>query len=160
MSQRLARCLLPVVVGAGCMITLLATMDALSAWRNRGLAVGDMISFRAAPHPVLQGMPRLVVETADGESCAIDLAVLQRAGGSLLIEGRAPRAEKGFVVHWVGRRTAADDRDCGAERILIVDRQQLDVMGLAAATGIAGAEPDNADDDAFDRLPADPQHPA
>ena len=160
MIQGLARCLLPVTVGAGCMITLLSAMDALSAWQNRGLTVGAMIAFDAKSHAPRQAMPHLIVDTVDGGHCAIDLAVVQHAGGSLLIEGRAPNAAHRFVVHWVGRRTAADDRDCGPERTLIVDRQQLDAVGLAAATNQAGVPTDRADEDAFDRQPADPQHPA
>ncbi len=159
MNRKLGRRLLPIAVGAGCMITLLSAMDAVSAWRSRGLAIGNIIAFKATGRAAPQGMPHLVVETADGGQCAIDLAILQRAGGSLLIEGRAPKALERFVVHWVGHRTAADDRDCGPERILIVDRQQLDVMGLAAATGAAAAQPEGQDEDGFDRLPADQQHP-
>src|SRR3954451_21697426 len=147
------------VVGAGCMVTLMSAMSGLSTWCNSGLAVGAMIAFQAGPAAPAAGIPRLIVETTDGGLCAIDLGVVQHAGGSLMIEGRAPDATERIVVHWVGRRTAADGLDCGQERLLIVDRPQLDTLGLAAATGHA-VPPDKADEDAAEQLSSDRQHPA
>ncbi|MBS0638447.1 MAG: hypothetical protein JSS43_01165 [Proteobacteria bacterium] len=135
MNPRLARALLPMVTGAGCMIALLSAMNAVLAWRNAAPAAGDMIAFVASGTPANQHMPRLYVETAEGARCAIDVTTIQRSGGSFLVEARLQHPADRFVLRWIGLRTAEGEADCGRDRALVVDRQQLETLVVAAATG-------------------------
>ena len=133
MSERLVRNLLPVVVGAGCMILLLSAMNAVAPWTNASQEIGDIIAFEASAMPSPAGTPDLLVDTAEGGWCAIDLSTIHRVGGSFLVVGRRPAADGRFIVHWAGPRTTSAAHDCGSDRSLVVDQRQLDSLARAAA---------------------------
>jgi hypothetical protein len=141
------------------MITMLSAMNAMSSWKNTQFAVGDIIAFRASSQRPVGGMPSLTVETAEGHRCTIDLATVQSGGGSFLVEARPTKVGGLLQLHWVGPRTAPDERDCGSDRSLVIDRRQLDTLLLAAAVGRIGAQDDPAHAGSGLYLPANDQQP-
>ena len=62
----------------------------------------------------------------------LDLNVLQRSGGSLVVESQMIEAKGSFKVHWAGQRTAADSGNCGSNADLILSKRELRVLASAA----------------------------
>jgi hypothetical protein len=131
-NDKMVRTLLPVLGGAGCMIILLAAMNAVTQWRNAMPHVGDMVAFTASEDQPLDGGFRLVAQRPSQFGCALDLNILQHSGGSFVIEGQVLNAANMFKVHWAGERTTTDSGNCGDNADLLLDAHELDVLSSAA----------------------------
>ena len=129
----LARTMLPVAVGAGCMITFLCVIDGIGATTKTAPRFGDIISFQSTSTPPSSGELRLTVQRADGSpGCTLDLGTLRHTGGSFVIESEASKLADSFQVHWAGDQTTTDTGDCGASANLIVQASDLNMLALAA----------------------------
>jgi len=62
----------------------------------------------------------------------LDLNVLRRSGGSLVVEGQVSETTGTFRVHWAGQRTSADTANCGEDAILILEKRELDILAMRA----------------------------
>jgi hypothetical protein len=92
----------------------------------RAPRIGHIIAFIPSKDSQPAIGARLVVHRRDRSDCVLDLDVLRRSGGSLIVESQVPGA--GYSAHWAGARTSNDARDCGADADLVVRRQYLDVL--------------------------------
>ena len=131
-SEILVNTLLPIVAGASCMITLLVTMSAYDEWRNATPRVGDLVAFVGSDEVSTEDGLRLVAQRPTQSGCVLDLNVLQRSGGSLVVESQMIEAKGSFKVHWAGQRTATDSGNCGTNADLILSKHELRVLASAA----------------------------
>ena len=132
-TPTLARTLLPVAVGAGCMIVLLCIVNGIAATTKTAPASGDIVSFQPASVITAGGDVRLAVRRAsDQQDCVLDLGTMRQTGGSLVVESEVGRVANTFQVHWAGERTATDADDCGGNATLILRAHDLDMLALSA----------------------------
>jgi hypothetical protein len=139
--RKTAASLLPAVAVAASIMAAGVAGNVLGTYINGTLEIGHIIAFEPSPMDEAGTDTRLVVQRTDESDCVLDLNMLRRFGGSLLVESRITGEAAGFRAHWAGQHTS-NDSDCGADATLIVGRPALDL--LAAAAGGYGAGPDRA----------------
>src|ERR1700759_4816553 len=88
------------VMGAG------VAGNALGNHFIRAPRIGHIIAFEPSQAPQTAIGARLVVHRRSESDCILDLDVLRRSGGSLVVESQVPDA--GYSVHWAGARTSDD----------------------------------------------------
>jgi hypothetical protein len=133
-NQTVARMLIPVMIGAGCMIAALAAVNAIAAMAGLTPNIGDIVSYAPSrDDPRVADGARLIVHRMGQFGCVLDLDILRRSGGSLVVEAQLVDAPGKFRVHWAGERTSADAGNCGEQADLILDRRMLDLLALSAA---------------------------
>jgi hypothetical protein len=102
--------------------------------------LGDIISFPIAKAPA-NSTTMIAVDQANASSrrsCVLDLHIMQKFGGSLMIEGTQFEPSRRFRVHWAGARTSDGRDDCGNSADLLLDSVQ--VAALVFAAGGTGAK--------------------
>ncbi len=108
--------------------------------RVSGPAVGDVVAFDANPG-VPEGLPtRLSVLRADGTSCQLDLNVMQRVHGSLIVDAAIGESPHAYRLHWAGTHSSLDRDDCGSAADIIASDRVM--AALLIATGGVGIGPD------------------
>lgn len=132
------RILLPVVAGAGCMLTLLGVANAVSELGHATAHVGDIVSFTAIAAQPVGDDTRLIVTRLNQIGCVLDLRILRKSGGSLVVESQINEVPGNFRVHWAGQRTSADAGNCGDSADLVVEGRELDILARAAGGYGAG----------------------
>jgi hypothetical protein len=100
-----------------------------------GPKVGDIVAFDPLD-PISRDMhARLPAMSADdhpGVACALDVQIMHAGGGSVIVEGREPGTDFGYRVHWAGVRSSDDGTDCGRSAELRVNREDVEVLAMAA----------------------------
>jgi hypothetical protein len=137
--DKIARLLLPVVAGAGCMVTMLVTVNAVTGFNQGSPRIGDIVSFNASSEQPTDGGRRLTAHRPDQFGCVLDLNTLRHSGGSVVVESEMIQARGSFRVHWAGERTTTDTGNCGTGADLILDSHDLDI--LASEAGGYGVGP-------------------
>lgn len=128
-KQSVLRLLPTLIMGGICITVALSGASAVSAWREASAPhVGDMIAFHPSGSTTVG--KRLTVLTKAGTTCALEIGTLQGSGGSFIIERPVPGGR--FLVHWAGQRTARSQADCGSSADVMLNAQQLDMLGVAA----------------------------
>jgi hypothetical protein len=104
-----------------------------------GPQTGDIISFPATQIPSIS-TASITVNTAGapgGRPCVLDVHVIQKSGGSLVIEAKRFGPDPGFQVHWAGVRTSDGWEDCGDSVDLLLNSVQISALVFAAGgTGV------------------------
>jgi hypothetical protein len=102
--------------------------------------VGDIIAFPASARPSVSTASMTVspAASASQSTCVLDVEVIHRLGGSLVIEAVHARPDHHFQVHWAGVRTSHDRDSCGDSADLLLNRSQ--VAALIFAAGGKGAK--------------------
>jgi hypothetical protein len=62
----------------------------------------------------------------------LDLATMQKSGGSLVLERRGSEPDRLYRAHWSGLRTSQDAEDCGSQADLVLSRTDIDTLATAA----------------------------
>ena len=140
-STELHFALLAIVTVIVTAITL--TVGLLRLADNLGPQIGDIISFPVAKIPPTSTTVLMVdpVGASSRRPCALDVAVLQRFGGSLMIEAMQFKPDRRFQVHWAGSRTSGGQQDCGGSADLLLNQFQITTLVFAAGgTGVKVAE--------------------
>jgi len=100
-----------------------------------GPKVGDIVAFDPLD-PISRDMharlPAMSADDRPGVACALDVQAMHAGGGSVIVEGREPGPEFGYRVHWAGARSSSDGADCGASAELRVNREDVEVLAMAA----------------------------
>jgi hypothetical protein len=101
--------------------------------------IGDIISFPVAKIPS-NSTAMIAADQADtlsGRHCVLDLHIMERFGGSLMIEGAQLGPSHRFRVHWAGARTSDGRDDCGRSADLLLNSVQVAALVFAAGgTGV------------------------
>ncbi len=141
MKNKAGRLLRPMFLAATCVLAAAAGATTITALGNINPGVGDIIAFTASSTAPIEDSSRLVVHRPDQYGCVIDLNVVHRSGGSLIVESRIGGDASGFRVHWAGARTSADTGNCGTDADLIVDHRDLGMLALSAGGYGVGPKP-------------------
>ncbi len=102
--------------------------------------IGDIISFPAAKM-LSNSTTMITADQADASSrrrCVLDVHMMQKFGGSLMIEGAQFEPSRRFRVHWAGARTSDGRDDCGSSADLLLN--SIQVAALVFAAGGTGAK--------------------
>jgi hypothetical protein len=106
---------------------------------NLGPQIGDIIAFPVAKTPSTSTTVLTVdpVGALSRPPCALDVPVMQRSGGSLMIEAMQLKPDRRFKVHWAGKRTSDGQQDCGGSADLLLNHYQITTLVFAAGgTGV------------------------
>ncbi len=132
-NERVALALRPAIVVAVCVLVAVIAVNTITQLARTTPHVGDILVFApSAVVPVGDDDTRLLVHRQDQFGCVLDLNVLRRSGGSLVIETEIGGNTKNFRVHWAGDRTSGDTGNCGADANLVIDHRDLSILALAA----------------------------
>ncbi len=100
--------------------------------------VGDIIAFPPSNRPSIS-TASITVSPAVPRShatCVLDVPVMQRFGGSLVIEATQSKPARNFLVHWAGLLTSHGRDSCGDSADLLLDSAQMaELIFAAGGTG-------------------------
>jgi hypothetical protein len=101
--------------------------------------IGDIISFPATQTPSIN--PESITVKPAGAAgsgpCVLDVHVMEKYGGSLVVEAKWFEPDRGFQVHWAGVRTSDGREDCGGSVDLLLNSAQFGALVFAAGgTGV------------------------
>jgi hypothetical protein len=116
--------------------TLLAVVSGMAGIVHQaaglGPRVGDLVAFDPAHHAPFDSTVRLTASRLRQTSCVLDVATMQKSGGSLVLERRGSEPDRLYRVHWSGLRTSDDADDCGGQADLVLSRTDIDLLATAA----------------------------
>jgi hypothetical protein len=127
-----ARILLPAIIGLACLSLIVGAASAIAAMTHATPRVGDIVAFTPVAGQPVEGSTRLIVNRPNQFGCVLDLGIIRRSGGSLVVESEMTDAAGSFRVHWAGQRTSSDTGNCGDHADLILDGMELDLLALSA----------------------------
>jgi hypothetical protein len=114
----------------------LSAAAAAARMQPPALQLGDIVAFAPASAPGTTAGGRLLVHRPGQFGCVLDLRVLRRSGGSLVVDGKLTAAGPDtWRLHWAGGRTSRDPADCGPEAELILNAEDIRML---AASGRGG----------------------
>jgi hypothetical protein len=124
-----------IVTGMLLLVGLLRLDDSL------GPQIGDIVSF---PPSQLQSVSTASMTVSPATpyahaTCVLDVPVMQRFGGSLVIEATHSKPDRQFQAHWAGSRTSDGQEDCGGSADLVLNPVQI--AALIFAAGGTGVKP-------------------
>jgi hypothetical protein len=118
-------------------VAILAAVSGVTALAQKvvefGPQVGDLVAFDPARPAPVDSLARVTANRPRLASCVLDVAIIQRSGGSLVVEQRASGPDRFYRAHWAGARTSDDLGDCGTEADLVLS--MIDINALATAAG-------------------------
>jgi hypothetical protein len=124
-------------------VTLLAAASGMASLARQaaemGPKVGDMIAFDPARPSLFDSTARLTAERPKQSHCVLDMAVLRRSGGSLVVEQRGTGPERLYHLHWAGPRTSDDASNCGTDADLVLSPADMSALAMAASGSGADA---------------------
>jgi hypothetical protein len=97
-----------------------------------GPRVGDLVAFDPAYRAAFTSDARLTAHRPKQTACVLDVATIQKSGGSLVLESRGSDPDRLYHAHWSGRRTSQDADDCGSQADLVLSRNDIDTLATAA----------------------------
>jgi hypothetical protein len=122
----------PAIVAATGVVSVALALNVFIRLAHTTPHVGDIVAFRPSMIALDNDDTRLLVHRQDQFGCVLDLNVLRRSGGSLILETRLGTETSGFRAHWAGARTSDDPGNCGSDADLILDRLDLDILSMSA----------------------------
>lgn len=132
----------PVLVVA---VTLLAVVSGTAGIVQKiaqlGPQVGDVVAFDPARPAPFDSIARLAAERPRQTRCVLDVGIMQKSGGSIVVERRGGEPQRLYQAHWAGARTSVDTDNCGSDAVLLLSR--IDLNALAAAVGGFGVRHDS-----------------
>src|SRR4051794_8732471 len=113
---------------------MVGTVGLLRQVGEIGPEVGDIVSFDPLEAQSRDARARIAATAADrpGVACVLDVRAMHAAGGSVVIEARQPQVPAGYRVHWAGARSSDDATDCGGSADLLLDREDVEILAMAA----------------------------
>ena len=108
--------LILLAIGAGLVVlaTLSGMLGVADFVRVSGPGVGDVVAFDANFGVPADLPTRLSVVRADGTQFQLDLEVMHRVHGSLIVESATSESPHVYRLHWAGAHSSLDASDCGA----------------------------------------------
>ncbi|WP_428535463.1 hypothetical protein [Rhodopila sp.] len=131
-DQNAIRAMQPALAATGCLLAVAVAVNAVVALACAAPRVGDIVAFVPSATMASGDGTRLVAHRSGRADCILDLGVLRRSGGSLVVDTQLFGDAGDFRVHWAGPRTSDDPRNCGGDVDLIVGQRELNILALAA----------------------------
>jgi hypothetical protein len=97
-----------------------------------GPRVGDIVTFDPRRPFPFDSAVRLDVARPPKTDCVLDLGVMQRSGGSLVVEQRTTVPRRLYRAHWAGARTSMDADDCGTDGDVVLSATDINVLATAS----------------------------
>ena len=97
-----------------------------------GPKVGDLVAFDPTHQAAFNSTARLTANRLQQSACVLDVATMQKSGGSLVVERRGSEPDRLYHAHWSGLRTSQDAEDCGSQADLVLSRNDIDTLATAA----------------------------
>jgi len=117
-------------------VTLLAVVSGVASLARQvaqlGPDVGDIVTFKPDQISRSDSNARLTADRPLQTSCVLDVSVMKRSGGSLVVEQRGAVTDQFYHAHWAGPRTTEDATNCGSEADLVLSRADMTALALAA----------------------------
>jgi hypothetical protein len=132
LNHNAARAMRPAIVAVACVLATAIAVNAIVTMALASPHIGDIVTFSPSAEPQSEESARLVVHRQNRSDCVLDMRVLHRTGGSMVIETEAVGQPGGFGVHWAGARTSEDSTNCGGDADLTVAHRDLDMLALSA----------------------------
>ena len=109
-----------------------------------GPQLGDIVAFlpRRLPSSSTASITVSPMNADGRKTCVLDAQVIQKSGGSLVIESAQARPDDIFKVHWAGLRTSDGQQDCGSSADFLLNRVQIAALIFAAGGKGARSEQD------------------
>jgi hypothetical protein len=128
-------------VGAGlvAMAALSGVLGVADFVRVSGPGVGDVVAFDASFGVPADLPTRVSVVRADGMQCQLDLEVMQRVHGSLIVDAATSESPHVYRLHWAGTHSSLGTGDCGANADITASDTVM--ATLLVATGGVGVGP-------------------
>ncbi len=125
-------------IGAGLVVmAILSGMLGVADFvRVSGPGVGDVVAFDANLGVPTDLPTRLSVVRADGTRCQLDLEVMQRVHGSLIVDFATSESPHVYRLHWAGAHSSLGASDCGAAAD--IEASDTVMATLLVATGGVG----------------------
>jgi hypothetical protein len=140
-NEMAVRALRPAIVVTACALVAIIALHKITERMRASPRVGDILAFAPSAVAPNGDDTRLLVDRPDRFGCVLDLNVLRRTGGSLIVETEIGGDARHFRVHWAGGRTSGDTANCGGTADLIIDRSDLDILALTAGGFGVGPTP-------------------
>ena len=100
-------------------LTMLAAGNGVASLARQaaelGPRVGDIIAFDPTRQAGFDSPAQLTAQRSEQTDCILDLRLLQRTGGSLVLEGRTAPPSGLYTAHWSGGHTSNEQLDCGID---------------------------------------------
>ena len=142
-SSGIASVILGMVVMA--LAGMVGTIGLLRQVGELGPKVGDIVSFdplEAFGRDMRARVEAMPADQQPGIACVLDVRVMHAVGGSVVIEARNQEAPGGYRVHWAGVRSSDESADCGASADLLVNRDDIEILAMAAGGyGVSARRP-------------------
>jgi hypothetical protein len=103
-----------------------------------GPRVGDLVTFDPLHRVSFDSSAQVTADRPGSGKCMLDIATIQRSGGSLMVERRGAGPDRLYQAHWSGLRTSEDTNDCGRDADLVLS--SVDIGTLATAAGGYGVD--------------------
>lgn len=126
-----------VAVGLLVAVTVTSAMRLQDAVRPHN---GDIIAFDPTRPPRAGDLAFTVASLGrpNAQPCVLDARVMQRSGGSLVIERTWLTPTLHYRLHWIGGPTSDGANDCGNPADLRLDPSQVVTLSVAAGGFAAG----------------------
>lgn len=114
---------------------MVGTIGMVRAVGDLGPKLGDIVAFdpsEAMSRDMKAQVPAIPVDSRPGVGCVLDVQAMHAGGGSVIIESWLSPTGYGTRIHWAGARSAADGTNCGTSADLLVHRDDIDVLAMAA----------------------------
>ena len=132
-----------VLAGIG-LVVLVAVLLIVSLSRlanELGPRIGTIMAFeprQTESNDTQVRITTLRIDESSPSSCVLDAHVMLASGGSLLIDAVPFDALRRVRVHWIGARTSDSVNDCGAVADLLLTREDIAALAVAASgSGLA-----------------------
>jgi hypothetical protein len=114
---------------------MVGTIGLLHQVAEFGPKVGDIITFDpldSMSRDMKAQITAVPTNARQGGTCILDVRSMHAAGGSVIIEARLPQTQPGFRVHWAGASSSDGGGGCGSSADLLLDRQDIEILAMAA----------------------------
>jgi hypothetical protein len=127
-----------VLVGIGLvvLVAILLVASLLRLANELGPQIGAIIAFEPVQAEFNETRVRIVVlriGKSSSSPCVLDAHVMLTSGGSLLIDAIPFDLHAAVHVHWIGKHTSDGVNDCGATADLLVTREDIATLAVAAS---------------------------
>lgn len=126
---------LTAAVAAALLIAAIIGVSLRQAASRRAIT-GDIIRLVPRQRPVHHHTARItahIIDDAADRPCMFDLRVVERSGGSIVVDATQFDPALSYHVHWAGPRTSNDADDCGQTAELRVSPDLIAALSMAAA---------------------------
>jgi hypothetical protein len=132
-TQQMATAVYGMIAGALTVLVIIAA--SLRVAQVMSPRTGDMIVFDPAKAVVMNGhaeVAALPVGATAATRCLLDPRIMQRFGGSFVVESATLRPGFSYRVHWAGTHTSTAPTDCGNSADLLLTADGLTLLSIAA----------------------------